>query len=211
MGKENSESPILFRGRIGNIIAYIVRGKTYYRRKPEKKYFRGTEKQILQRVQFLSCQKLAQMVMDDINKQLWNKRAKTMTGFDLFKKTNYHSFDTTGTIINYEKLIFSKGPLMIPKNISFTINESSNGTVTATWENKIEDEDAKPSDWLRVIAICEMEALIVGNITAKRSDESATFQLPWENGNTIHLYAYFINEKNKKGSDTFYQLLQLKY
>lgn len=266
MGKENPKSLFLFQGRIGNIIAYVVNGKTYYRRKPEKKYFPHTEKQLQQRTQFLACQQLALKVMDDINKKIWNKLTKKMTGFNLFKKTNYHNFDHTGRIINYENLTFSKGPLMLPKEMCFIKNESVSGGLTLIWENErmkptyfqsntIEDQrnqntddqspfpsrmdefppseilskeqhfdpqgkqyikrlvrvkdNANPSDWLRIIALSGTEAIIVEGITAKRSDKTATFQLPWANDSTVHLYAWFIDENNNKSTDTFYQSVQL--
>jgi hypothetical protein len=209
MGKENPQSPILFIGTVGDIISYVVKGKTYYRRKPTKKYFAHSEKQLLQRTQFLSCQKFAQKVMDDINKEIWNKCSDDMHGFDLFKKTNYHEFDTNGNIANFKNLKLSKGNLLLPETIRFENNEAGNGAITIIWENEDYTKENMPSDWLRIIAICEGEPIIVQGIIAFRHENTATFQLPWENGKTVHLYAYFVNEANNCGSNSFYQMLQV--
>jgi hypothetical protein len=210
MAKENPKSPIMFTGTLGNIIAYIVNGKTYYRRKPEKKYFANTEKQLQQHTQFLACQKLAQKVMDPVNKQIWNKQSKNKRGFNFFKKTNYHAFNSSGNISSFENLKFSLGDLLLPEDIQFKNYLSCNGSVTISWSDDSDSIDAYPSDWLRIIAICEEEVITVEGITAKRSDENTTFRLPWGNGSNVHLYAYFIKKNNKKASNNYYQMLLLK-
>jgi hypothetical protein len=210
MGKENPKSPILFIGTVGDIIAYVVKGKTYYRRKPTKKYYLNTEKQQLQHVQFSTSHKFAQKVMDNSNKQIWNELTTDMTGYDLFIKINYHSFNTSGTVENYENLIFSKGPLILPEKLSFANSEGGNGAITVTWQDKYNIEDARPSDWLRIIALYGEEVTIVEGITATRSHQTANFKLSSVNGSKVHLYAYFVSNSNKKATDTYYQMLQIQ-
>jgi hypothetical protein len=209
MGRSNALTPFSFSGTVGNVVGYIVKGKDYYRQKPSKPYYRGTKKQLLQQNRFVSCVKLAKTAMDDINQQIWKNYPIKMPGHGLFVHTNYKCFDKTGKIISYENLKFSIGKIILPGRLEFEKNEADNGSITLKWDHDPEDEEAVPTDQLRIIALCEKKLSIIKGLAATRNDRLATFQLPIGIGDTVHLYAYFVNEAHLKGSDTYYQMLKI--
>ena len=207
MGKIENLNGMSFSGEYGNLIIYTVRGKTYYRRKPASVRFPNTEEQEKHLTHFNACVQLAKSAMDDINKQIWNKRSKEMAGFQLFIKKNYPFFDEEGKITEYSNLQFTMGMLALPKELNFENSETGNGEITLKW--KTIGEYGSKTDRLRVIAICGDELTIIQELTATRIDQNATFKLPLRNGNIVHLYAYFVDLENMKCTGNYYQMLQI--
>ena len=207
MARSNALTPFSFTGTIGNVVGYIIHGKDYYRQKPSKHYFRGTKKQLLQQNRFVSCVKLAKSAMDDTNMKIWKNHPHIMPGHGLFVHTNHKCLDTTGKIISYDNLKFSIGTIILPDKLKFVKNEAEKGSITLKWENNPMVHGAASTDQLRIIALYKNKLSIIQGLTATRKDLSATFQLPLKNGNTVHLYAFFVNKAHLKGSDTFYQIL----
>jgi hypothetical protein len=207
MGKVENLNGMSFTGEFGNLIIYTVRGKTYYRRKPAKVCFPNSEEQKKHMTRFTACVRLAKSAMDDTNKKVWNKRSKEMAGFQQFIKINYPFFDEEGKITDYSKLQFSVRRLALPRELRFENSEAGNGEIILKWKSV--GEYGSTTDRLRVTAMCGDELEIIQGLTSTRIDNIATFKLPWGSGNTVHLYACFVDEEIMKGTASYYQALQI--
>jgi hypothetical protein len=199
---------IFYTGSVGNIIGYIKYGKQYFRKKPKHFNDAKSKKQVNQRTRFSACTKLAKSALNDMLKPVWKKGAITMTAFNLFIKTNLSFFDATGKISNYSNLKFSVGNLSLPEESRFENSGENRGEISLKWNFKPLMRLDKSTDRLCIIAMRRKELAIIQGVIATRKDGIATFHLPWKNRkDRVHLYACFVNSKNTKGSDTYYQLL----
>ena len=204
----NDSGKKLYSGSVGNIVGYIINGKQYFRNKPENYNDAKSEKQVNHRTRFIACSKLAKSALDATLKPVWMRNADKLTAFQFFIKTNFPFFNGTGQIVNYNNLKFSVGNLSLPEGLEFEKSGENNGEITLKWIHTPGMILDKSIDRLCVIAMRGIELAIIQGVTATRKKGIATFHLPWENRKEPdHLYACFVNSKNTKGSDTYYQLL----
>ena len=205
----NDSGKIFYSGSFGNIIGYIINGKQYFRSKPEHINDAKTKEQVNQRTRFIACTKLAKSALNDILKPVWEKGAITMTGFNLFVKTNYSAFDETGKISNYSNLKFSVGNLPLPKNIVISNAAAGNGAIDVTWTDNSGSGIAAATDRLMVVALKVNEPVVITGLNFTRRARQATVQLPYVAGDTVHVYVFFQHKKGKNYSNSYYSLVNI--
>jgi hypothetical protein len=200
---------IFYSGSVGDIIGYIKNGKQYFRTKPEHINDAKSKKQVNQRTRFSACNRLAKSALNDILKPVWKKAAITMTGFNLFVKTNLSVFDETGKISNYSNLKFSVGNLPLPENIVITNAVAGNGAINIIWTDNSGVNHAAATDRLRVVALKVNKPVVITGLNFIRNAQLATVQLPYVAGDAVHVYAFFQDEKGNNFSDSFHALVNI--
>jgi len=103
-----------FNGTLGNVIGYKWHGIQCYRSKPFQQKDPKTPKQIAQRNRLKVFNQFAKKCMDEVLKQIWNRGAVQMTGYNLFVKKNLSLMDLLCEITEYSNLTLSVGKLELP-------------------------------------------------------------------------------------------------
>ena len=209
MAKSLNSNVLHFSGKIGNMIAYVSRGKLCYSTKPANHKDRKSTTQIKQRGHLVACTQFATKALDILNKKILKRGSVEYTYLQLFNRLNMPAFNKDGEIEHYELLKFSCNLLALPENIEFTTQDSTKGIISVKWEDNTRYDPVDPDDCLRIIVINNGDVSIIPGLTASRKDNETTFQLPGEKWDKLHLYAFFYDKSNLKSSATFYQMIQL--
>jgi len=209
MAKYSGNNVFAFSGALGNIIGYERFGVQCYRTKPVCYRDANSPKQVAQRNKLKAFNLFAKKCMNEVVKQIWKRCAVEMTGYNLFVKKNMRLMDLQGKITDYSDLILSVGKLVLPWEFKIETRVEGNCVVTVSWEHDDRNGTINPNDRLQVVAIINSEVIHVEGLTARRSDETATFQLLCSGGTRIHLYIYFYNEGTMDGSPSYYQLVEV--
>jgi hypothetical protein len=203
MAKNSGNNVFGFTGTLGNIIGFQWRGIQCFRAKPAFVSDPNSPKQIAQRNRFKAIQLLAKQCLNKTLKEIWKRCAVEMTGYNLFTKKNMPLMDEQGKITDYSKLKLSEGILPLSNKFVIETKVDGNCVVTVSWEHDTSVAGFNPNDRIQVAAIINSEVIHVEGLTARRSDETATFQLPCSGGTRIHLYVYFYDESLMDGSPSY--------
>jgi hypothetical protein len=209
MAKNSGNNVFGFTGTLGNIVGFQWHGIQCFRARPNFVRNPNSPKQVAQRTRFKAIQLLAKQCLSKTLKEIWKRGTVEMTGYNLFTKKNIRIFDELGKITDYSKLKLSVGILPLPNEFVVETRVDGNCVVTVSWEHDARIAGFNPKDRLQVVAIINSEVIHVEGLTARRSDETATFQLPCGGGTLIHLYIYFYNEGLMDGSPSYYQLVEV--
>ena len=205
MGKVTNLSFLSFEGTIGNLIIYKLKGKSYFRRKPESYNDAGTDEQLDHRNRLKAINRLSSLAMDDINKIIWKRKSRRLTAHNYFKKINFPFLDPVGKISQHEKLIFSVGDVPLPEEMKMNDTPSEDGLFTLTWSTEDVCAQQFPTSCLRIVILNNNDEMAILPVEATCNEGKATFELPCVSGTTIHLYAYFFNNYFKGSDGNYYK------
>lgn len=209
MGKINQGILGAVSGTVGNVVGGSWKGINYLRVKAQHFQDAKTEGQVGQRAKFGACVALAKSLLDSIIRPIWDKKAKKMSGYNLFVKTNIGQFDENGEIIDFTKLKIAIGDLPEIKNLTVDNDEQEDGGIMLSWDDNSSISGAAPSDELCILAYCEGEIAILDSIEAVRTDGMAQVTLPFGTGVDVHVYAFFENEAKTSFSNDKYAFVQV--
>jgi hypothetical protein len=130
----------------------------------------------------------------EVIRPVWKQVVKGKSGNSQFLHRNVALFDKEGNITDYSMLALSTGELPLPRNIAVTNRATGNGSLLVTWDDNSGVDMAKNSDRLKVVAIKDGLPLVVKGLQALRSDCMSLLQLPYQAGDEVHLYLYFMDE-----------------
>jgi hypothetical protein len=136
----------------------------------------------------------AGMIQMEVIRPVWKQVVKGKSGNSQFLHRNVALFDKEGNITDYSMLALSTGELPLPRNIAVTNRATGNGSLLVTWDDNSGVDMAKNSDRLKVVAIKDGLPLVVKGLQALRSDCMSLLQLPYQAGDEVHLYLYFMDE-----------------
>jgi hypothetical protein len=136
----------------------------------------------------------AGMIQMEVIRPVWKQVVKGKSGNSQFLHRNVALFDKEGNITDYSMLALSTGELPLPRNIAVTNSTTGNGSLMITWDDNPGVDMAKKSDRLKVVAVKDGLPLVVQGLKAVRSDGMSLLQLPYEAGDEVHLYLYFMDE-----------------
>jgi hypothetical protein len=205
MAKVLKSSAINFIGTFGNMIYYLFRGKLCVRKKPKKYRDAKSTPQVKNRNRFQILNAWSRMVLDPVNKAIWNKNKMKLTPLQCFTKKNNPAFNKNGEIEFYEKLHFSLGNIDLPMDMKFEMADRDQKLMSLNWNPTICTRKEKPDDKLRIVAIHGSEYSLIPDINSFRIDSSALFTIPGDDCTEVHLFAYFFNQSNYNSSSTYYQ------
>jgi hypothetical protein len=183
-----------FRGTVGTIIGTYFNGKCFIKAKIAKYKDPRTPPQLSNRGRFKACMEFAGMIQMEVIRPVWKQVVKGKSGNSQFLHRNVALFDKEGNITDYSMLALSTGELPLPRNIAVTNSPTGNGSLLITWDDNPGVDMAKNSDRLKVVAIKDGLPLVVQGLDAIRSDGMSPLQLPYEAGDEVHLYLYFMDE-----------------
>jgi hypothetical protein len=193
-----------FRGTVGTIIGTYFNGKCFIKAKIAKYNDPRTPPQLSNRGRFKACMEFAGMIQMEVIRPVWKQVVKGKSGNSQFLHCNVALFDKEGNITDYSMLALSLGELPLPGNIAVTNRATGNGSLLITWDDNSGVDMAKKSDRLKVVAIKGGLPLVVKGLDAVRSDGMSLLQLPYEAGDEVHLYLYFMDEAGMVASPSFH-------
>lgn len=196
-------------GTVGTVVGGSWKGISYLRSKSDSHADANSLKQQIHRTKFKACVELARSILEPVIKPIWNQQAIKMSGYNLFVKKNIQAFNSDGLVDDYANLQFSIGTLPNPFDVEVTDDETVTNGITVTWTDNSGTGDATADDQLQILAISSTEMALMQDLTAKRSDGTASVTLPLDIGDTINVYAFFKNEELNEYSDSVYGSLVL--
>src|SRR5665647_173138 len=127
----------LVSGKIGNVVFYQLRGKSYVRAAPKRKKDSWTEEQQLYRQRISKAGGLWRALRSQQFSAIWNKATDQMNGYAWFLKQNMPALAMDGTLIDAKMLKVSDGKLSIPKDLRAERLPDDATTITVSWQNDI--------------------------------------------------------------------------
>jgi len=169
-----------------------------------------TERQVAHRSRFKGAIGLTQSLQSLVVQTVWATAAKKMkmSGFNLFFKTNMKAFDQDGQLKDYGLLQISKGNL-VPAGLTIEPTTDVAKSVTISWEDNTGLGGACSNDRLRLLVIKDGLKPVLLKTTFERSAGTGNFEIPFESGDEVHLYAFFENAKGDQFSVDTYQAVVL--
>jgi hypothetical protein len=196
-------------GALGNLIGGTWKGKGFLRVRPASVHDANTPKQQAHRARFKACVSFTKVLRFDLVKPVWGKMAEGVTPNNLFVKTNLSVFNSEGGISDYGKLKISVGDLPLPKNIVVENSAAGNGAISISWSDNSGKDIAAATDKLRIVTVNGIEPEVLDGFNFTRQNRTATINLPYPAGTTVHVYLFFQNEAGEKYSDSFYALVNI--
>jgi hypothetical protein len=196
-------------GTVGNVVGSSWKGINYLRIKAQHFKDAKSEGQVGQRVRFAACTALAKSIFDSIIRPVWDKKAKKMSGYNLFVKTNIGNFDDNGEIADYGLLRFAVGDLVNAAGIIVADDPDLEGAIRITWSDNSGTGNAAATDRLNILAFCNGEIVVLDSLDIARSAGTAQVPLPFGAGVDVHVYAFFANEGKSKYSNDQYAFVEV--
>lgn len=196
-------------GTVGNVVGSSWKGINYLRIKAQSIKDAKSDGQIGQRARFAACTALAKSIFDSIIRPVWDKKAKKMSGYNLFVKTNIANFDDNGEIADYGLLRFAVGDLVNAAGIIATDDPVLEGAIRITWTDNSGTGNAAATDRLNILAFCNGEIVVLDSLGIMRSAGTAQVPLPFGAGVEVHVYAFFVDESKSKYSNDQYALVEV--
>lgn len=199
-----------FSGKVGNIVGSRWKRTNYIRIVEDGRKDANTKQQVAQRCCFGGTLKFAQSLLYPIVRPIWDVAAKNMnmSGFNLFVKTNIVAFDEKGVVKDFSLLQMSKGNLASVK-LTIEPTEDVARSVTISWKDNTGLGEAYANDRLRLLVIKEGEIPVLLKTAIERFVGTGDYSIPFESGDTVHLYAFFEDKKREHFSVDKYQAVVL--
>src|SRR5664279_11336 len=127
-------------GNIEGLVFVRRKGVTYMRAMPRKrKAGEWSEKQKEARNGFAAVIKYARLQKKYVIVPIWNKAVQnlTMSGWNLFVKSNRAAFDSLGQLSDFRKLHFSTGHLPLPEKIKAATDAGNPSQIAVSWTNQL--------------------------------------------------------------------------
>lgn len=197
--------PVLFTGRVGDIVGYQLNGKYYIRKRPRRSGKKPTAQQLQQRVkfmlivQFLKSLKPLFTVMEPRSHWItpWLGRIRAYNYRYAIVGTE------TGFQIDYAKVMLSFGSLR--GQVIETIGSPGPGRLLLTWQGRSGTWGMHGKDRMFAMVYCPLLrrwSFSLGVNT--RSDGSCTLNIPEFSGKTIHVWTSFAAKEGGWVSDSLY-------
>jgi hypothetical protein len=183
-------------GNIEGLVFVRRKGETYMRAMPRKrKASEWSERQKEARNGFSAVIQYARLQKKDMIVPIWNKAVKnmTMSGWNLFIKSNRAAFDALGQLHDPLKLHFSTGRLPLPEKIKAGTDTENPSQIAVSWTDQMAGTEYGYDSLMAVIY--QDGANKVVDTGAKRWDCKATIENPTPEAEVVYLYLFFWNEK----------------
>ena len=188
----------LFSGKMGGMIFYVMDGKTYARKLPERdKRREPSERQKGLNRRFRAVQQAYRVFGMEVSPDVWRAAAREQgrRACNLFHAANCGCFDAGGRLADPETFQFSAGSLLLPREVA--VEPLGGRRFRVTWEEERDMATAAAGDLLRVGFIPEEEMLTLQPAEAegRRADGEGTLAIePIPGVTRYHVYVYFARE-----------------
>ena len=177
-------------GKLNQVVFYQRKGKTFVRALPIRKNKTDSPAQRLNKQRFGAMLRFAQQFKYVLIPQIWNPASKTLTGNQLFMKTNKGAFDAEGHIPAPRAVQLSTGKLHLPQEMVIKPEEGTT-RITVSWYPDFGGSDLAWWDELLVVALGEGQYSDIHSTGIHRGENVGSFELPRLEVPISHLYLFF--------------------
>ncbi len=171
----------VMQGRVGNVVFYRVKGRTYIRSVPLKYRDANTAMQRSNRLRLMVATRFYQRLQGTFLIDVWRLAAGelAMNGFNLFMKMNLQVFNTR-TLFEPPRLKMSFGVLP-----------------------RLNHPEAEVREGNRILLETELERVRMVALDTRGESGSLTFPLPAEwNAERVRVYAFAVSKNGRMASDS---------
>lgn len=196
-------------GKLGNVVFYQLRGKSYVRMAPDRKDAVWNAEQVLHRQRISLASRFWKQAREANISAIWNRGSELMNGYALFMKINMPAFALDGSVIDVHLLQLSTGKLTLPRQLKAVTLEGHPSLMKVSWENDHLLTGERLKDQLMAITTNGNKYMEMKATGLKRADTGGTFELPEKPsvhmGDFTHVYLFFASrdEKNYSPSSCF--------
>ena len=197
-------------GKFGNVIIYRRGNKSYVRRVLQVRN-PNTEKQQMVRARFLVAIKFYQKLKETSLKRILTVSAQgnSANGYTFYLEKNVKAFCADGHVGDFSQLQFSAGKRQRVFHLSGTIDLE--GRVLLEWKKEGGLGFTEDDDRLVVVVLNEGRIFcpkVLEDTGAVRKDGVAGFTIDGWEGESLHLYCFFVSPDEKQLSESQYVCLQ---
>lgn len=206
MGKIHPDLAGAFQRSVGNVVYYLKNGENIARSKSKSPYTSKTPAQETQRGKFGDMNHLAS-IMQNVAKTGFPQRKRGFSAVNAFhssNKRNYIESEDGKTVIDYEHLQCSQGPLF-PPVVTATLNAESR-TIAFQSEAMPGDSNCKEDDAVYAVLLdTENEFCSLTEVCKRGKGGSVSVILSryWKT-EAVVLYAFAVSANGRKASATLH-------
>lgn len=189
-------------GRLGQVVFYQHKGKNCMRSLPASKNKTSSPLQLQNRRRFLKMMQFSQQFKFVVIPQIWNTASKTLSGQQLFMKTNKGAFDKEGNLTDPTRILISVGKLTLPFAMIVKRQEANPGSIVVRWAQDSSGGKMTAWDELMVIAYGQGQYSDIQSTSIRRGDSGGTFELPPLSVPITHLYLFFSSLDRRNYSES---------
>lgn len=178
-------------GKLNQVVFYQRKGKTYVRALPVRRKKTVSPAQLLNKQRFGAMLKFAHLFKYGVIPQIWSQASRTLTGNQLFIKTNKGAFDPDGNIPDIKRVQLSTGNLHLPDDMVVKRKEEGSSSMVVNWYPDLSGRETEY--WDELMAISYGEGMYSNMIATSihRGENGGTFELPPLETPVSHLYLFF--------------------
>lgn len=178
-------------GKLNQVVFYQRKGKTYVRSLPVRKNKTVSPAQLRNKQRFGAMLKFARLFKYVVIPQIWGQASRTLTGTQLFIKTNKGAFDPEGNIPDVKLIQLSTGKLHLPDYIEVKRKEEGSRAMLVSWYPDSGGGDTAYWDELMVISYGEGIYSDIKATAIRRGENRGTFEPPALETSISHLFLFF--------------------
>jgi len=197
MGKIKSSVEAMVSGKVGPVVYYHLRGKSYVRVVQNRKKDSWSPQQKLQRQRFSKVSQLWKQLKSTRIAQIWKLATQEMNGYVYFMKINMPAFGPDGRLTNPRELQLSAGKLRLPLDLLASRQAAGSSTIEVSWESDPNLKEVRLQDDLMVVSYANGAYSVISPTGLQRSAQSGTFTLPVKPAAATHVYLFFASNDEK--------------
>lgn len=178
-------------GKLNQMVFYQRNGKTYVRALPVRRKNTVSPGELRNKQRFGAMLKFARIFKFGVIPQIWSQASRTLTGNQLFIKTNKGAFDAEGNIPDVKRVQLSTGNLLLPDDMVVKRKEEGSSTMVVNWYPDPGGGITAYWDELMVIGYGEGLYSNIKATAIHRGENGGTFELPALETSISHLYLFF--------------------
>lgn len=178
-------------GKLNQMVFYQRNGKTYVRALPVRHNMTDSPAQIRNRQRFAAMQKFSRQFKYVLIPLIWNQASRSLTGNQLFVKTNKSAFDAEGNIPDPKKVQLSTGKLILPQEMTVKPREEGSAMVSISWYPDFGGGELAWWDELMAISYGEGQYSEIKSTAIRRGENAGSFEAPELKVPITHLYLFF--------------------
>lgn len=178
-------------GKLGTTVFYQYRGKNCMRSMPVRRSTTCSPLQAQNKLRFMAMQKFALQFKYVVIPQIWNQACKSLSGHQLFMKTNKAAFDAQGNIPDPKAVQLAVGKLHLPMGLEVKPVQVGSTRMNVSWVPDYGGGDLAWWDELLVIASGDGEYSAIQSTAIRRGEMAGSFELPELKTPVTHLYLFF--------------------
>lgn len=178
-------------GKLNQVVFYQRNNKTFVRAMPVRKNKICSPAQLLNKQRFGAMLRFTQQFKYVVIPQIWNHASKTLTGQQLFMKTNKAAFDAEGNIPDRKTIQLSTGKLNLPQGMVVKPRQDGSQLINVSWCPDMGTRELAYWDELMVISYGEGQYSEIKATAIRRGENAGAFALPELETAISHFYLFF--------------------